>query len=394
MFIPQDTELKEEYETGWKITDAMPVYTSGMTTGRDALAIDMDEATLRNRIAKLRGNQSDGEVAAELKTKDFKWWNLKDARQQLQDDPNWENHFQRILYRPFDIRHVYYHSALVDGPRWDFLHHMLSGENIGLATSRQVKSGKWKHCLAASKFAESTYISNRTSERYYFFPLYLYPGKSLSSSMVDAERRPNFSAAFLKALGLPQSDGLPSGVSPEDIFGYIYSVLHSPEYRKRYRDFLRIDFPRIPLPRSLDLFRQLSALGQELVSYHLLNHPDLQNPAVQHFGKNRQVVKVGWTKENGGTVWLDGQGNRANFRRGTSGFAPVPEEVWKHHIGGYQVCEKWLKDRIAKKGQAPRNLSDADLLHYRRIVAVISSTIHLMSKIDTIIHSHGNFEGA
>lgn len=218
--------------------------------------------------------------------------------------------------------------------------------------------------------------------------------------MMEKERRANFSLRFLaalsKALDLPQSDesdSLPRGVSPEDIFGYLYAILHSPEYRKRYRDFLRIDFPRIPLPKSLDLFRQLAKLGNQLVSYHLLSHPALQSPAIQHFG-NSQVVKVGWTKDNGGTVWLDGQGNRANFRRGTSGFAPVPEEVWKHHIGGYQVCEKWLKDRLAKKGQPVRALSDADLLHYRRIISAIAATIHLMNEVDKTILSHGNFEGA
>ena len=126
-----------------------------------------------------------------------------------------------------------------------------------------------------------------------------------------------------------------------------------------------------------------------------MNHPKLQSiEDVQHFGNNRQAVKVGWTKDNGGAVWLDGQGSRANFKRGTSGFAPVPEEVWKHHIGGYQVCEKWLKDRAVKKSQPPRLLSDEEVLHYRRIVSTIAATIRLMNEIDKIIHSHGNFPNA
>ena len=280
------------------------------------------------------------------------------------------------------------------------MRHMISGKNLGLATVRQVAENVFSHAIAVSSIVECRItISNKGA--CYLFPLYLYPGKSLSSSIIDSHRRPNFSLRFLAALSnaldLPQSDesdGLPSGVSPEDIFGYIYAILHSPEYRKRYRDFLRIDFPRIPLPKSLDLFRQLAALGNQLVSLHLLNHPALQSPAVQHFGKNRQVVKAGWTKENGGAVWLDGKGNKSNFRRGTSGFSPVPEDVWKFHIGGYQVCEKWLKDRIAKKGQPARTLSDDDILHYRRIISAISATIHLMNEVDQAIHSHGNFEGA
>ncbi len=396
MFIPQDTKLKEEYETGWKIIDIMPVYTSCITTGRDALAIDMDESTMRNRIAKLRGNLPDETIAAEFGLRDYAWWNLRDARQQLRDDPNWEKHFQRILYRPFDIRHIYYHNALVDGDRKKVMRHMLGGSNMGIVTTRMTKDN-WS-LLSTIQISETK--STCRYDRGYLFPLYLYPGKSLSSSMIDSHRRPNFSLRFLAALsnamGLPQSDdsdGLPSGVSPEDIFGYIYAVLHSPEYRRRYRDFLRIDFPRIPLPKSLKLFRQLAALGNQLVSLHLLNHPALQSPAVQ-FSGHPQVVKVGWTKDNGGAVWLDGKGNRANFKRGTSGFSPVPEKVWKHHIGGYQVCEKWLKDRAVKKGDPPRILSDEEILHYRRIVTSIASTIRLMNEVDKTIHSHGNFPNA
>ena len=404
MFIPQDTELKEEYERGWKITDIMPANSSGIVTARDALTIHETREKLWEVVQDFVSlHPEDAREKYDLR-KDVRDWQVKLAQQDVSASGNSKDKIQRILYRPFDIRHTYYTGncrGIHCMPRPEIMRHMISGKNVGLITVRQVAEDEFNHALAVDSIVESR-ITFSSKGAGYLFPLWLYPGKSLSSSILDSQRRPNFSLRFLAALanapGLPQSDEsdnpLPRGVLPEDIFGYIYAVLHSPEYRKRYRDFLRIDFPRIPLPKSLKLFRQLATIGQELVSYHLLNHPALQNPAVQHFGKNRQVVKVGWTKENGGTVWLDGKGNRANFQRGTSGFSPVPEEVWKHHIGGYQVCEKWLKDRIVKKGEPPRFLSDEEILHYRRIVASIASTIHLMNEVDKVIHSHSNFPNA
>ena len=415
LIIPQDAELTAEYDCCWKTPKVMLVYTSGIKTHRDALVIDFDEQTLRDRIAKLRSNLPDETIAAEFRLRDTGWWNISNARRQLHNDSDWEKHFQRILYRPLDWRYIYYHSALVDGYRGDVMRHMLGGKNVALIACRQFAG---RIFFTANCTNTLTEISSQPYAPLNLFPLYLYFGegemmgegilagekreKSAPKRMEKKEmrRKPNFSAEFLaalaKAMDVPQSGefGLPSGVSPEDIFGYIYSILHSPAYRRRYRDFLRIDFPRIPLPKSLAFFRELSALGSELVSLHLLTHPDLENPAVQHFGKNRRVEKVGWTKENGGRIWLDGKGNRANFSRGTSGFAPVSEEVWRHHIGGYQVCEKWLKDRISKKSEPPRILSDDDILHFRRIVSSIEITIQTMNKVDKSILSHGNFPNA
>ena len=402
LFIPQDNTLRAEYFAGWKITEISPVRSYGILTNRDALTIHKSKEKLWKVVQDFVSLPTEEARQKYELGKDSQSWKVESAQKDLRDSGPSQNRIIRILYRPFDIRHTYYtgiSGGFICRPSKEVTQHMLAGGNLGLTTVRQVAKGAFNHAIAVSTITESCVA---TGGRGYsqLFPLYLYPGQSLSSSMIDS-RRPNFSLRFLAALAnaldLPQSDEsdnhLPSGVSPEDIFGYIYAVLHSPEYRQRYRDFLRIDFPRIPLPKSLKLFRQLATIGQELVSYHLLSHPNLQSPAVQ-FSGHPQVIKVGWTKDNGGAVWLDGKGNRANFQRGTSGFSPVPEEVWKHHIGGYQVCEKWLKDRIVKKGEPPRILSDEEILHYRRIVTSISATLPLMNEIDKTIHSHGNFQGA
>jgi predicted helicase len=162
-------------------------------------------------------------------------------------------------------------------------------------------------------------------------------------------------------------------------------VFHCPGYRNRYADFLKIDFPRLPLTGNLELFRALARLGAELVALHLLESPKLDKPITEFIparqslggggaGRNPEVEKVSWSKN---TVWLD--------KAQTTGFKGVREDVWSFHIGGYQVCEKWLKDR---KG---RTLSAEDIAHYHKIIVALSETIRIMAEIDAVIEKHGGW---
>jgi predicted helicase len=179
---------------------------------------------------------------------------------------------------------------------------------------------------------------------------------------------------------LPQSGvhGLPAGLTPEDIFHYVYAVFHSRGYRSRYAEFLKTDFPRLPLTGNLELFRALAKLGGELVALHLLESPRLDKPRTEFIGgRNPGVGKVSYSKN---AVWID--------KAQTTGFRGVPEDVWSFHIGGYQVCEKWLKDR---KG---RTLSKDDIAHYHKILIALSETIRIMSEIDQVIEKHGGWPGA
>ncbi|PJA28863.1 MAG: hypothetical protein CO189_03855, partial [candidate division Zixibacteria bacterium CG_4_9_14_3_um_filter_46_8] len=165
---------------------------------------------------------------------------------------------------------------------------------------------------------------------------------------------------------------------PEDIFHYIYAVFHSPTYRSRYAEFLKIDFPRVPLTSNQTLFRTLCGLGKELVDLHLMEKhgPDLAGYPVDG---SHQVEKVRYSEPGkcsaGGRVWI----NDAQY------FGNVSPEVWEFHIGGYQVCQKWLKDR---KG---RTLSYDDQTHYQYIVSALSETIRIMSEIDQAIDQHGGW---
>ncbi len=207
-------------------------------------------------------------------------------------------------------------------------------------------------------------------------PLYLRPDPSdLGFSKKETfNLSPGFLSRIATSLRIPQADsGLPQGLTPEDIFHYAYAVLHSPGYRSRYAEFLKIDFPRLPLTGNLELFRALARLGGELTALHLLESPKLAQPITEFIGgRNPEVEKISWSKN---TVWID--------RAQTTGFRGVGGEVWNFHIGGYQVCQKWLKDR---KG---RTLSKADQTHYGKIVIALAETIRLMAEIDAVIEQHG-----
>ncbi len=169
-----------------------------------------------------------------------------------------------------------------------------------------------------------------------------------------------------------------AALTPEDIFHYAYALFHSPGHRSRYAEFLKIDFPRLPLTGNLDLFHALALLGGELTALHLLESPKLAHPITEFIGGSQPVVeKISWSRD---PVWVD--------KAQTIGFQGVRENVWNFHIGGYQACQKWLKDR---KG---RILGDDDMAHYQKVVVALSETIGLMAEIDRVIDAHGGWPGA
>ena len=191
---------------------------------------------------------------------------------------------------------------------------------------------------------------------------------------------------------LPEGRGdLKTSVGPDDLFDYIVSILHSPGYRRRYEEFLKRDFPRIPLTSELSLFERLVQAGGELSQLHLMESPKLGRLITAYKGPSRpEVGRVGWSND---TVWLDAGKTNARDRHratkpGTIGFKGVPEEVWDFKIGGYQVCYKWLKDR---KG---RTLSDEDVAHYQKIVVALNEAIRIMTEIDEVIEDHGGWPDA
>jgi len=297
-----------------------------------------------------------------------------------------------ILYRPFDMQYIVYSKQVVTRPRSEVMRHMLSRKNVGLITGRQVNNS-FQHVFCANEIMNDCTVSSGTKERSYLFPLYLYPDNTKDSLWTAEEpintpggRRPNFSPAFITTISnklnitfiLNGKGDLQQTFGSEDVFNYIYAIFHSPMYRQRYAEFLKIDFPRLPLTSNAQLFRELCKLGEKLVSLHLMEKYGQNMPKYPVPGSNI-VEKVEYTQPidtpEQSRVWI----NKTQY------FEGVPPQVWEFHVGGYQVCQKWLKDR---KG---RELSYDDIKHYQRIVAALAETIQLMEQIDATIEEHGGW---
>jgi predicted helicase len=288
---------------------------------------------------------------------------------------------RQCTYRPFDFRWLYYDARLVSRAGFDVMQHM-AASNVALLLTRQVTGREFHHVFVSRHLVDRDPLSLITRERTQVFPLYLYPADDELDA--SAGRRPNINPEFLKTLAkklkISQAGphGLPQGVTPEDIVHYAYAIFHSPTYRTRYAEFLKIDFPRLPLTSDPGLFRSLCELGRGLVALHLLEkHPA---PATRFpIVGDGEVETVRYAEpgqgSDSGRVWI----NKTQY------FEGVPPDIWAFHVGGYQVCQKWLKDR---KG---RRLSYDDITHYQRIVATLGETIRLMAEIDRVIEAHGGW---
>jgi predicted helicase len=290
-FEPQNTDGRAEYETGWKINEAMPLNCAGFITARDHFVVDIDEEALLARIgdfadlkktdAEIRRTYFAGYGSDKYPDGDTRGWKVSEARRRVASDKKWRNRVRVCSYRPFDKRPVYWTDWMVDWPRPEVSRHMLAGENAAFHVCRQSVSEAWAHILVARGLIDDCYVSNKSRERGYVHPLYLY--QVCEGLAVSNFGEPNFAPAFLRqlanVLNVPQvkPQNLPRGLTPEDIFHYAYAVFHSPRYRRRYAEFLKIDFPRLPLAGNLELFCSLAHLGAELVAVHLMESPKLDH---------------------------------------------------------------------------------------------------------------------
>lgn len=390
-FVPQDEKLRDEYEKGWKVTDIMPINSVGIVTARDELTIwNTPEAVWKTVSDFVSRSPEDAREKYDLGP-DARDWKVELAQKDLKKSGPSKDRIKPILYRPFDVRYTYYtgHSrGFQCRPRQEVMEHMLAGKNLGLVASRLTKD-RW------DVFVTDSIVGHKSLTAYdisYLFPLYLYetsPKTAIFSKtrkeIASPVHRPNLSEDFLKDISeklkmdfiSEEKSHLNKTFGPEDVFHYLYAVLHSPRYRTRYAGFLKMDFPRIPLTSDQELFRSLCRLGKELVSLHLL---EKDVPVVTTFpmpGDNK-MDSVRYNPEGVGKVWI----NKSQY------FEGIPLEVWDFHIGGYQVCQKWLKDR---KG---RNLSYQEITHYQKTVSALSETARIQGRIDEVIGEGGAPGGA
>jgi predicted helicase len=376
LLVPQDIDLFKEYEGCFKITDAMPINVLGFQTHRDDFAIDFEKENLYQRINELREDTiSETDYLSKYKLKENSSWKLKNVRKAIREDENWDRKIINCLYRPFDWRSSYYSSDVMDRPRRELINHVANKNNLCLMAIRQMQDYvDYSHVLVSSVPAiDRSFACSRGAAS--VFPLWLYPDSDQPKEL-QQEKRANFSPEFLNKI----ENKLGYKPTSEEVFYYIYGVFHSPTYRSRYAEFLKIDFPRVPLTSNKQLFNQLADYGEQLTQLHLMTSPLLDAPLtkggwgdltyIDNGGSN--IIEAGHPKYTNGSVKINKKGDE---------FSGVPEAIWNFYIGGYQVCHKWLKDR------KERTLSDADITHYKKIIIALTETDKLMQKIDQAIPS-------
>lgn len=367
-----------EYDA-WSPLDAVFEQTStGIKTLKDRLATGPTPAEVLKKIEDFCDPRRDArELAAAYGVRDVVQWRVAPARAAVRRLADRAAHVVPYQARPFDERWMFYHPAVVGSPRTPVLRHLRAPGNLALVANRRVRTGACHHLWVVSALCASEIISSADNAN--VFPLWLRPPEGAPAGK---RPRPNLRPEFLRrlaaALGRAAGpDGLPAGVSAEDVLAWCYGVGHSPRYRERYAHPLAAGFPRIPLPGTPALFAALAALGHALVAVHLLRAPAVQDPPRRFVGGQPLVEHATWESA---AVWLD--------RARTAGFRPVPRPVWEHPIGSYRVCAKWLKDREG------RTLSAAEVRHYERILAAVEETQRLAAEVDRAIAAHGGWPGA
>jgi predicted helicase len=390
-FVPKSEDHRDKYEIGFMIDELITINVTGIVTARDTLVIDKDKKILQNRIQKFCDTTiSDNEIRKWLfpgksngkyLAGDSRGWKLSEARKKI----NKNNHNEWIIdinYRPFDIRKIYYSPYMVDWGREKVMRHLIHGNNIGLVVSRQAITNNWSHVQVTNKIIDNRiHYSNKGIP--ILIPLYLYTGKKRRPNLnpkiiTEIEQKLNLSFVPEKGDSLTlTNEGFKdssftfgqlteNSFCPIDLFDYIYAVLHSPAYRETYREFLKIDFPRIPYPADQQTFWKLVVLGEKLRRLHLLEGSEFEKIEADSAPSGKVSVKK--VRYSEGKVFVND-----DFC-----FEDVSKTAWEFYIGGYQPAQKWLKDR---KGCA---LKVNDIQHYRKIVLALTGTARIMGEIDKV----------
>lgn len=359
-FTPKDLTLEEEYGKFPRLDEIFEVYGSGVVTGKDNVLLHFYEQELSKVIKQILDSSVPIQsIQSKFGLKDTSAWKPSVRIEKARRQGFQKEKIQLIAYRPFDFRYVYYDKHLLQRAQYDVMKHFLLGKNLGLVSVRQVSaSDEFKHAFVTDKIGDKCLLSLATREGAYFFPLYKYIENKLTSKI---EKALNIKQEFFKELKKRYGN-----IVPEDFFYYVYAILHDPRYRKRYVEFLKFEFPRIPLYNK-DTFEKYKRIGKELVELHLMKRDIQVDIGDKIKGDNLEVEKVKYDKKKQG-VWI----NKTTILLG------IPGEVWNYTIGGYKVIEKYLKGRKGRK------LSLDELEHIYKVVEIIRRTIELVKELEKI----------
>lgn len=381
----QDYELRDVYKHFISIIDLFPKNSVGIVTARDHFVIDFRREKLIQKLETFRNHRySDEQISNLLELSDSGTWSLSKARKDFGQTINWKDHITEISYRPFDKRNVIYHPDLIERGREDVMSHLSQKQNKALLTCRQITTNDWVHASITDTIVDDSFVSNKSRERGYVFPLYLYSKAEEENSKKNGgtmmmvfeegeeykERRTNINKEFYNLL----EETYGTRPTPEEILFYTYAVLYAPSYRQTYAEFLKSDFPRVPFTKNFELFCELAELGEKITNLHLMKSEMLHNPIAKFQGEGNNVI--GKSKKVGRDY--NPEEERIYINKDKQYFEGIPEEVWEYQIGGYQVLDKWLYDRRERK------LSNEEIQHYCQVVTVLAHTIELQKEIDEL----------
>ncbi|MDD5145606.1 MAG: N-6 DNA methylase [Candidatus Pacebacteria bacterium] len=340
-FVPKDFGVEAEYSKGFKVDELFNIFSVGIGTKVDSISVDFDKDKLIRRVIDILNNKYKKEsLILKFELENNTTWEYERALNATFE----ENKIVEYDYRPFDKRYTFYDHDFLSRGRRNVMDNFFNKNNYGL------ELGRTSFVAFISKDLSDEHFGGPKS---YKFPLYIWAaGKN---------RTPNFKKSIIEEI-----EKIIGKASPEDIFDYIYAVLHSPSYREKYKEFLKIDFPRIPYPKNKISFKKLVAFGTELRSLHLL-----ESPKINKFITTYPITGSDTTDK------ITYKDNKV-FINNDQYFGNVSELAWNFYVGGYQPAQKWLKDR---KG---RTLTNADIEHYQKIIVALTETDKIMKEIDKI----------
>ena len=364
-FVPKDFSVQNEYEKGFKIDELMKVNAGGVKSQNDkaSIAFSLNECEIKkNDFESLSVRQ----LEEKYDFKDTRDWKVSLAKKDVVENKVTLNTY---FYRPFDDRKIIYTGktkGIVGYPRYSVMRNLLY-ENRSLITCRQLSTFDFQHIFVTTHISDLNSISLQSKEQSYIFPLYLYPTDG--EEKLGETRKPNLDEKIWSKIDKCTK----LKTTPEQIFDYIYGVLHTPSYREKYKEFLKIDFPRIPYPENKEEFERVVSIGNKLRKLHLMEEIPPQATSFDIEGDN-VVTEIKYEKEISGQAGNDNYGKV--FINKQQYFGNVPELAWNFYIGGYQPAQKWLKDR------KNRTLTYDNISHYRKIIAILIETHNLMLELD------------
>lgn len=352
-FVERDLSLEKSYNKFWSLKEIFKMYSSGIQTKRDRITIHFSKKSLKelkNNFLKL----SENELKEKYSLENGRDWSIKNAIEDLKTNDN----IQKIDYRPFDFRFTFLSKKskkFIAYPRYKIMKHFENKENIGLCFSRIWDLKKNYTGFFVTKFISDVHFSNGQT---YVAPLYIYNEKFNKLDTVE-EKSVNFTKEFQKYFYKKYKEYK----KPEEILSYIYAVLNNPNYRKKYFEFLKSDFPKIPFVNDEKIFDKLSKIGKKLIDLHLLKTKlSIKDIIFEAKEDSFFIEKIKFCKNK-------------LFINSTDHFEGISKEVFDFEIGSYKVIDKYLKSRKGLK------LSFDEIQEIKKISKSIEKTIKIMKKL-------------